>query len=516
MHLSKAQAVLRPRNTWEAMDLGILLARRHAGLLMGTWALVTLPLFALLSLLLWQHPTAVALIIWWLKPAFERLPLHILSRALFADTPGVVDSLKAFPKLLKPQLLASLTWRRLSLTRSFNMPVQQLEGLAGSARQQRMLTLGKQYTSAPTWLTVIGLHIEMALWIGMLALLYLLIPAQLQTDWSWQKLLESTQHDWLWAEHLSNTLYVLALVIWEPIYVACGFTLYLNRRTELEAWDVELVFRNLARRLQRGAVVLLVLGCVLLPIAEPAWAQPIAAYPSEHNADELGPTDPRLLKQMLNSEQAQQSISQLLEQPPFNNHKVIQNWRFGEPSEAQPQKEPSFKLPTWLKRLLEGASFIVQILLWSGFILISAYLLWRYREWLRTFSQKLLPNRQRQRAPLQTLFGLEVSSDSLAKDWLAQAEKLWTSDPRGALSLLYRGLLNHLLDKHGLPLTDAHTEGEVLVMARHLAQPLQLYSTQLTVHWQNLAWGHRLPAHAQFIALCEQWQQLQSQENADD
>ncbi len=512
MHLSKAQAVLRPRNTWEAMDLGILLARRHAGLLMATWALITLPLFALLSLLLWQYPSAVVLIIWWLKPAFDRLPLHILSRALFADTPSVLESLKAFPKLLKPQLLASLTWRRLSLTRSFDLPIQQLENLSGSARQQRLITLGKQYTRAPTWLTVIGLHIEMALWLGMLALLYLLIPAQLQLDWSWQKLLESSQDDWLWAEHLSNVLYVLALIIWEPIYIACGFTLYLNRRTELEAWDVELVFRNLAKRLQHGAVLLLVLGICLLPLAESAWAQPATAYATEHDTDELGPKDPRLLKQMLNSEQAQQSINQLLEQPPFNNYKVIKSWRFGEPSEKKPDADSWFKPPLWLKGWLENISFIVQILLWSGVLLLSSYVLWRYREWLRTFSQKWLPSKQRQSPPAQTLFGLDVSSDGLPADWLAQAEKLWHSDPRAALSLLYRGLLNHLLDEHALPLTDAHTEGEVLLMTRDLSQSLQHYSAQLTIYWQNLAWGHRLPEQTQFNALCQQWRQLQSQE----
>jgi hypothetical protein len=28
-------------------------------------------------------------------------------------------------------------------------------------------------------------------------------------------------------------------MVWEPIYVACGFSLYLNRRTVLEAWDIE-------------------------------------------------------------------------------------------------------------------------------------------------------------------------------------------------------------------------------------------------------------------------------------
>ena len=512
MHLSKAQAVLRPRNAWEAMDLGILLARRHAGLLMATWALITLPLFALLSLLLWQHPSLVAVIIWWLKPAFDRLPLHILSRALFADTPSIVESLKALPKLLKPQLLASLTWRRLSLTRSFDLPVQQLEGLSGSARQQRLVSLGKHYTRAPTWLTVIGLHIEMALWLGMLALLYLLIPAQLQSDWSWQKLLESSQHDWLWAEHLSNALYVLALMIWEPIYVACGFTLYLNRRTELEAWDVELVFRNLAQRLQRGAVLLLVLGICLMPLTDSAWAQPEANHTSEQKADELGVKDPRLLKQMLNSEQAQQSIDQLLEQPPFNNYKTIKSWRFGEPSDKKPNTDTWFKPPTWLKHWLEQTSFILQILLWTGFILLTAYVLWRYRQWLRTFSQKWLPRKKNVTPPVQTLFGLQVSDESLDQDWLVQAEKLWPSNPRMALSLLYRGLLNHLLNEHALPLTDAHTEGEVLLMMGDLAQPLQQYSAQLTIHWQNLAWGHRLPESAQFNTLCQQWQQLQLQE----
>ena len=31
----------------------------------------------------------------------------------------------------------------------------------------------------------------------------------------------------------------------EPLYVACGFALYLNRRTQLEAWDIDLAFRRL-------------------------------------------------------------------------------------------------------------------------------------------------------------------------------------------------------------------------------------------------------------------------------
>lgn len=257
MRLTDASVAIRPRSAWEALDLGILLAHRHARLLMGSWALLTLPLFAVLSLLLWQHPTLAILIFWWLKPAFERLPLYILSHALFGDTPTLKQALRAYPALLRKQLPASLLWRRFSPTRSFDLPVLQLEGLAGEPRSQRLIVLSQRNAGGATWLTVVGVHLEMALWAGFAMLLYLLIPAQNEIDWNWQSLLDPEAGEWLWLEHLSNLLYVLVLVVWEPIYVACGFTLYLNRRTELEAWDIELVFRRLRQRLVGSAYVLL-------------------------------------------------------------------------------------------------------------------------------------------------------------------------------------------------------------------------------------------------------------------
>jgi len=38
--------------------------------------------------------------------------------------------------------------------------------------------------------------------------------------------------------------YALAVLFLEPFYVAAGFALYLNRRAELEAWDIEQEFRR--------------------------------------------------------------------------------------------------------------------------------------------------------------------------------------------------------------------------------------------------------------------------------
>src|SRR5690606_22912206 len=113
---------------------------------------------------------------------------------------------------------------------------------------------------------------ELCLWIGMGILFYALIPQQIEIDWSWRTLVD-IEGSWNWLEHLTNAFYALVLIVWGPIYVACGFTLYLNRRTALEAWDIELVLRRLRQRLIGSAYVLIIgAGVILTTLAPPAWS----------------------------------------------------------------------------------------------------------------------------------------------------------------------------------------------------------------------------------------------------
>ena len=156
------------------------------------------------------------------------------------------------------------------------MPVMQLEGLAGKARSQRLMALGQRDAGGASWLTIVGMHLEIALWFGIISLFYMLLPAQIELNWSWDSLDQCSAGEWLWLEHLSNLLYALLLILWEPIYVACGFTLYLNRRTALEAWDIELVFRRLRQRLT-GVAYALLLGCGLLLMQMPNSAMAAAS-----------------------------------------------------------------------------------------------------------------------------------------------------------------------------------------------------------------------------------------------
>jgi hypothetical protein len=47
---------------------------------------------------------------------------------------------------------------------------------------------------------------------------------------------------------------MLITLLIEPFYIAANFGLYINRRTQLEAWDIELSFRKMAARLSnKGA-----------------------------------------------------------------------------------------------------------------------------------------------------------------------------------------------------------------------------------------------------------------------
>ncbi|RMQ45214.1 hypothetical protein ALQ04_04497 [Pseudomonas cichorii] len=522
MRLTDASVTIRPRNPWEAIDLGVLLAREHRTLLMGSWAAVTLPVFALLSFLLWDYPSLVFILFWWLKPAYERLALLILSRALFGPAPTLKQALKAWPATLKNQLIPSLTWRRLSPSRSFLLPVQQLENLSGIERSQRIALLSQKDMRAARCLTIVGSHLEFALWLGLILLFYAFIPRQIELDWSWYRLL-NVDGSWNWLEHLSNALYALMLVFWGPIYVSCGFTLYLNRRTTLEAWDIELVFRRLRQRLIGSAyVVLIAAGLALSAAPTSVWADEASAYSCPlPETEQTGPADslaapdtPRLTRQALSSEAARNDIRSLLQEPPFKNPKTVSGWRFPEPKESAPKARAGgddnpFK---WLNDLLRSANVIAKVLetlLWATAIALVTLLIWRYREWFKTFVGRDIGKRKPLRDSPEQLFGLAVTAQSLPDDIASHAQRLWASQPREALSLLYRGLLSRLLNDYRLPLKHADTEGQVLEHVAKLNQPLlNDFSRSLTTHWQNLAYGHRLPpAHLQ-QELCDGWRRL--------
>jgi hypothetical protein len=134
---------LRPRSGWEAADLGFVMAREWWRPLWAAWLAAYLPLAIALTLAFSSNPIYAAAILWWLKPAFDRVALHVLSRAVFGGTTSVKSTLRD-RNLLRPGLVYSLTLGRLSLARSFLLPVAQLEQLTGRDARQRRAALSRR------------------------------------------------------------------------------------------------------------------------------------------------------------------------------------------------------------------------------------------------------------------------------------------------------------------------------------------------------------------------------------
>ena len=155
MDLDRMTVRMRPRLAWEAIDLGFAMARQWFMPLWLLWFCSALPIFGLALLLFHDRPWLVILLVWWLKPLYEPPLLFWLSRALFAESPARLTVLRQWPRITWPQLLANLSWRRLSPNRSFYLPIGMLERLSGKRRRGRISLLGRGQ-QAGIWLTLAG------------------------------------------------------------------------------------------------------------------------------------------------------------------------------------------------------------------------------------------------------------------------------------------------------------------------------------------------------------------------
>src|SRR5690606_2016873 len=88
-----------------------------------------------------------------------------------------------------------------------------------------------------------------------------------------------------WAQFVLHAVAWIATSAIEPFYVGAGFGLYLNRRTRIEAWDVEIALRRMRARLASASGALLLAACALslLPLPSQAAAQ------RDRGAQDAGP-----------------------------------------------------------------------------------------------------------------------------------------------------------------------------------------------------------------------------------
>lgn len=466
------------------MDLGCAMLRRWWRAVIVAWLALYGTAAVLLQLLFSGNPFLVILPLWVLKPLFDRSVLHVLGGAVFGEAPGIWATLRAVPRA--PGLLASLTLYRFDLARSFNLPVWHLERLRGAEARTRAKLLHRKAREHAVWLTVACGLIELSVVFSLFGLIDLLTPEPYDRDLGLAALFSSLGDLPAWRQSLYTMFYVLAVSLVEPMYVAAGFALYLNRRTQLEAWDLELAFRRLneaagARRLRGAAMVGIV--CLAASLA--------CAYGAAHAA--RPPPG-----------EAAAHIAEILKHQDFDQHREVKRWRYTGRGLGfdfgRDRKPTNFDWENFGRFLADLARALLWMLA-AGLLAAAVYqLVKRYRG--------LWPDsRGATYEPPRALFGMDIRPESMPADIPGAAQALIEAGRlREALGLMYRGALSSLAHREGVALAAGDTENDCLRRVRlHSAPQPAAYFAQLVSAWQATAYAGRAPESQAARELCRQW-----------
>ncbi len=471
MRLDEVTAEIRPRSDWEAVDLGLALVRRDFWRCYVVWWLAVLaPTVAVVGWL-WDRPMLWLLLFWWWKPAASRMVLFELSRRLFGERPSWRDSLREIPKAWTRRFFYRFFPGRLSPWLPVTLAVEDLEGLRGKAHKQRREQLARRGDGAVMWIYLIA--DLAACWFGLaiLILVGMFIPEG--QDGAWQMAMECfdpanpTEIPLLILRTVVLCV-MLAMSLTGVFVTGAGFGIYINNRTWLEGWDVELAFKRLARRL--GGVLLAMLLCLV-------------SMPSVSGAEESA--DPA------------QVIREVKAHPDFKVHTVI---------DKIPKNRESKWSWDWsgLGGAMEWLGKGVMLVIAASVLTALVWLIWTNRH---LFANRL-PGGTKAIAPkARVVMGLEVSPETLPDDIPSAALALWRQGRhREALGMLYRGAISHVIETARVEIRESDTEGDCLRRVEKAGVEARPdYFRGITGAWTRLAYAGSPPEDVEMEALCRQW-----------
>lgn len=559
MKLEALTVALRPRTAWEACELGMALVRRYAGAIWKPWLLVTLPLLIALNAagwaldLLWLS----GLLMWWLKPWFDRIPLFVISRAVFGETPTPRQTVRAALSWGGRWWLPYLTWRRLGPARPLYLPVDLLEGGDGGEARQRRAALGAPVYGVSALLTLICLNFELVLMLGLVFAGAMFIPFDYLPD-TFKSLWESFLEQPGWLVALLNALAWVAMSVIEPFYVGAGFGLYLNRRTEIEGWDIEIVFRRLRARLSAAAAPSLLALCLAVGLG--AWLPPAAAqgaaagnstqfvsddaaasapaaqadadatasdeapadeasyddeeaedaeeapaYPTvpiREYGDKAGPQSSTLdaLYGASRSDDAslRRAVEQSLKDPTVSPKQKQSTWKpRAKADEAKPDEPRRSRDRGSFNGISSSLATGLEVVLWGVVALIVGLLIFSLGRWLGWFRGGAGEDAP---TPGEVRSTALLEPEPLPDDIPTAIRRLWQGGRhRDALALMYRAAVESMAQRAQVTLVPGATEAQCLRASRKLplAEDRDAFARAVRV-WQYAAYAETLPASDEF------------------
>lgn len=457
---------LRPREQMEAADLGIRLCQRTARSLYPCLLTAAIPL-AVLAIVSYEIAAWLpAVVLWWTKPWLDRTILFVLSRSAFGQDTRVADLWKAKRQVWWSQLLLMLTIQRFSPWRSLTQPVYQLEGSPVWRAGARVRQIRRRTAGAALAVTTAFYLSEFALYSAVLSLAYWLTPAGAAAS-DVMSLITGTG---------SVTTVVLPLaygaciLFVEPFYVAAGFSLYLHRRADLEAWDIEQEFRRAfiptARRIVASlAAILIGVSCV-------------AATPLDQADTASGRERPP-------AAEITRAVETVKADPNLATERSIKMLRWKRPE----SKPADLSWLQWLVGFIKWLDQSARALIWLSALVLGGLVAVYLVRMLRGYEAS--PAAEPLVEPTTHVRDLDIRPESLPQDIGGAARAMWDrGDHRASLALLYRGLLSRLVHVHKVPIRDSSTEGDCLALAvACLPTKGSEYAAVLVPLWQRFVYG---------------------------
>jgi hypothetical protein len=466
MRLDEVTAEIRPRGDWEAVDLGFAMVRRDFWRCLTVWWLAMGVPAAVACVVLWNHPFWLLIVFWWLKPAGSRMVLFEISRRLFGEQPPWKALRRELPRAWTRRFFHRFVWARFSPWQALTMAVEDLEGLRGAAYRQRCRLLVRRGESPVMWIYLVSL--AGAVWFGVaiLGVVMMLIPEG--QDGAWQTALEMWEPATLpgmplLVARVTVACTMVALMLADLFATGAGFGLYINNRTWLEGWDVELAFRRLGQRLGKVAVVLLslvVLGGTLRAQDSPA-----------------------------------ERIQKIKADKDFTVHTV---------TEQVPLESKGID-PGLPGEIMQGLMYIFGIAAAVCLVGFIGYVIWKNRH---AFLLDRGVGKPADETPsARVVMGMAVTPESLPDDVPVAAWALWQQGRKHeAMGLLYRGAISRVMETGRVEILESDTEGDCLrrvESAGDAAHPG--YFKGITAAWISLAYAGTHPVDAEVEVLCGQW-----------
>jgi hypothetical protein len=172
-------------------------------------------------------------------------------------------------------------------------------------------------------------------------------------------------------------------------------------------------------------------------------------------------------------------------------------------NKSDPPAEPPNSLE-WLTQLIGWFAQSARIVIWVAIALLAGLLVIFVLRLVQERSPSLRSTRKTFPTHVQDL---DIRPESLPDNIGAAARTLWDSgDHRGALSLMYRGLLSRLVHVHNVPIRDSSTEGDTLQLtATRLGEDKRNYVTRLIRIWQHAVYGGQQPETGSLYVLCDEF-----------